>query len=396
MDQISFDDLEREHELESLPGRTAYIDECGNFGFDFDSGGASKLYILCAVVVKNSELSNLHNMVSTVKNNNGFKNTEIKSSAIGSNYKRRSKILSELLPIQFRIILFVADKQKFIEGSPLTSYRQSFIKFLHQRLYSALYRTYPKLRIIEDQIGTAEFQDSFKKYVREHRPLNLFNEYDFDYTDSKDSLLVQLADFVGGTISKTYTDPASPNYLEMLKGKIICIERFPNESVPYFGAVSKELQKYDKDIFELAIHRARSFVAENDQDDSLEKHLQVALLRYLLFQVHEVDARKYVSSYQLLSVLEEYSGEKIRPNYLYRRVIAPLRDAGVILASCSHGYKIPISTEDILTYFNQTDMIVSPMLHRIEVSRKLILQQTDNQLDVLDNPAFLKYKNYFD
>jgi hypothetical protein len=98
----------------------------------------------------------------------------------------------------------------------------------------------------------------------------------------------------------------------------------------------------------------------------------------------------------LLSVLEEYSGEKIRPNYLYRRVIAPLRDAGVILASCSHGYKIPISTEDILTYFNQTDMIVSPMLHRIEVSRKLILQQTDNQLDVLDNPAFLKYKNYFD
>jgi hypothetical protein len=204
----------------------------GNFGFDFDSGGASKLYILCAVVAQNSELSNLHETVSKVKNNNGFKNTEMKSRAVGNTYRRRSKILSELLPINFRVILFVADKQKFIEGSPLSSYRQSFIKFLHQRLYDALYRTYPKLRIIEDQIGTAEVQASFKRYVREHRPQNLFNEYDFDYTDSKDSLFVQLADFVGGTISKAYTDDASPNYLEILKGKLSASSNFPTNVHP--------------------------------------------------------------------------------------------------------------------------------------------------------------------
>ena len=37
MDQISFDDLIREHELSKLPGRIAFIDECGNFGFDFDT-----------------------------------------------------------------------------------------------------------------------------------------------------------------------------------------------------------------------------------------------------------------------------------------------------------------------------------------------------------------------
>lgn len=44
MDQISFDDLIREHELSKLPGRIAFIDECGNFGFDFDSEGVSKYY----------------------------------------------------------------------------------------------------------------------------------------------------------------------------------------------------------------------------------------------------------------------------------------------------------------------------------------------------------------
>lgn len=116
----------------------------------------------------------------------------------------------------------------------------------------------------------------------------------------------------------------------------------------------------------------------------------------ILFQVHNVDARRYVSSYQILSVLNEYVEQRVRPNYLYRRVIAPLRDAGVILASCAHGYKIPISVEDITTYFSQTHMIVSPMLHRIEICRNLIKQQTDNELDVLDEPVFTRYKNYFD
>ena len=95
-------------------------------------------------------------------------------------------------------------------------------------------------------------------------------------------------------------------------------------------------------------------------------------------------------------MLEEYADTRIRLNYLYRRIIAPLRDAGVILASSSQGYKIPVSVEDITTYINQTHTVVSPMLHRIGICRNLIKQQTNNDLDVLDDPAFLKYKNYFD
>ena len=127
-----------------------------------------------------------------------------------------------------------------------------------------------------------------------------------------------------------------------------------------------------------------------------EKHLQVAILQYLLFYVQNVSAQAFVSSHQLLNVLEEYADTRIRLNYLYRRIIAPLRDAGVILASSSQGYKIPVSVEDITTYINQTHTVVSPMLHRICICRNLIKQQTNNDLDVLDDPAFLKYKNYFD
>ncbi len=36
------------------------------------------------------------------------------------------------------------------------------------------------------------------------------------------------------------------------------------------------------------------------------------------------------------------------------------------------------------------------MLQRIEICRDLIKTKTDNQLDVLDHIAYLKYKKYFD
>lgn len=396
MTQITIDDIQRAQELESQPGRTAYIDECGNFGFDFGSDGVSTHYVLCAVVVRNSELPRLHQQVLSVKKNNGFEGTEMKSSSIGNNFGRRNKIIAELLPIEFKLFVFVVDKQALVDDSPLKSYRHTFIKYLHQRLYSALYTPYPKLKIVEDQIGTSEFQQSFKRYVHEHSPRNLLNEYEFEYTDSKDSLLVQLADIIGGTIAKKYSDPSAPNYIEMLQGKIMYHYLFPERHNPYFGSATGLSAKYDKPVFDLALHRARSFVSAHKNDEEGDTRLQVALLQYLLFHVLNVNAGEYISSYRILSVLEEYSSHRIRSNYLYRRVIAPLRDASVILASCSKGYKIPVSADDIMTYFNQTHMIVSPMLHRMQICRDLIKQQTNNELDVLDDPAFLKYKGYFD
>ena len=92
-----------------------------------------------------------------------------------------------------------------------------------------LYHVYPKLKILEDETGTTEFQESFKKYVAERRPqYNLLNEYDIDYCDSKDNILVQLADFIGGSINRFLTDPNVPNYYEMLRGKIMAFDEFQN------------------------------------------------------------------------------------------------------------------------------------------------------------------------
>ncbi|MCD7803146.1 MAG: DUF3800 domain-containing protein [Clostridiales bacterium] len=395
--QISMDDIENLRFLKSLPGRTAYIDEFGSFGFDFSSEGASKYYILCAVVVENKNIDKLHSSMVEIKESNGFSNAELKSSKIGHNYKRRSRILTQLLTIEFRVVLLIANKQKFAEDSPLTNYKKSFIKYLHQRLYTLLYHTYPKLKIIEDETGSSEFQTSFRNYVQSNRPQqNLLNDYDFDYIDSKDELLVQLADMVGGSIGHALSDTDSPNYMEMLKGKIMALEEFPGRTEPYWGTRNPADCKYDKNVFMTAVKCASDFIAQHEKDEDDERRAQIAFLKYLLFQVKNMNPAQYISSNQLLIVIKEYTGHRITRNFLYRRVIAPLRDHGVIIASCTHGYKIPISVDDITTYLNQTHTIVSPMLHRVEICRNIILQSTSGNYDILDDPAFLHYKRYFD
>ena len=224
----------------------------------------------------------------------------------------------------------------------------------------------------------------------------MLNEYDFDYVDSRDELLVQLADVVGGSIGHILTDIAAPNYLEMLKGKILAVEYFPNKNEPYWGTTNPKDCKYNKDIYTLAIKCATDYIAKFEKAEDDEHRVRVAFLRYLLFQVNEVSPTQYISSNQILSAVREYTAQRITKNYLFRRIIAPLRDEGIIIASCSRGYKIPISVDDITTYLNQTHTIVSPMLHRVEVCRNLILQSTAGNLDILNDAAFARYKRYFD
>ena len=122
--QLSFFDMEQQEIVKSQPNRTAYIDECGSFGFDFSTNGASKYYILCAIVVEDNNAKELHNAINEVKKNNGFANTEMKSSKIGSDNNRRTRIISQLLPIDFRLIVLIADKESFIKEIGRASCRE--------------------------------------------------------------------------------------------------------------------------------------------------------------------------------------------------------------------------------------------------------------------------------
>ncbi len=393
--QVSIEDLDYQETLSKLPSRIAYVDESGSYGFDFDKEQTSKYYILTAVIVETEKLDEFHNAVDEIKKKNGFANTEIKSSSLSDG--KRLRLMNMLLPLEFRLAILVADKQRFLEGTPLTKFKPVFIKYLNGRLYDMLYNAYPKLMIHMDETGWPEFQESFKLYVKERqKPLNLFGEYDFDLLNSKDEILIQVADIVGGSIAKYFLESDRPNYLEMVRGKIIDYQDFPGRYEPYWGSSKPEDYQYDETIYALAVRKAQEYIEKHKKDRNDDMIRQIIVLRYLLFYVSSVSSTKFVYADELREIVHQTTGKSIRKDYLFRKVIAPLRDEGIILSSCSLGYKIPISVADIVTYLNQQTSIVGPILHRMGVCRNLIKAGTDNNLDVFNDPAFVKYKHYFE
>lgn len=394
--QYSFEDIKFNNSIALQPSRIAYVDESGSFGFDFSKKGTSRYYILTAIVVEIDNIDKLHSDFQEVKRNNGLVATELKSSKI--NNRQRERIANQLLPLDFSVVLFIVDKEQLYKDTPITLYKETFLKNINGRMYNMLYEAFPKLKIIMDMHGYPEFQASFKEYVNSKvEQLNMFNEYDFDFSDSKDEILIQIADFIGGSITHSILNPGvGNNYLELFKGKIISQQRFPNKYKPYWGKICPEDYKYDDEIYSIAVKHALDFIEKNKNDKNIERQSQIAVLQYLLNYASMVNPTQYVYADELVQHLQALTRKKIRKDFLYRRVIAPLRDNDVILASCNHGYKIPISVEDIATYLNQTTAIVGPMLNRMGKCRDIILQGTNGALDIFDDVASIKYKRFFD
>ena len=183
--------------------------------------------------MKNENITALEVEADKIRQSNGFQTGEMKSSLIGNNHRRRIKILTELLNLDFSLVILIADKQKFYRDSPLTNYKDSFIKFLHQKLYEEMYAAYPKLKIVEDEYGLSEFQSGYREYVCAHRPQpNLLNEYDFDYVNSKHSPIVQIADIVAGSVMQHLLDNNALDVLRIFQSRIRGVVNFPVHILP--------------------------------------------------------------------------------------------------------------------------------------------------------------------
>lgn len=65
--QMTIQDAMFQQTVDKLPKRLAYIDETGSFGFDFSTEGASKYYILTAIVVEIDKLKKLHTDFEEIK-----------------------------------------------------------------------------------------------------------------------------------------------------------------------------------------------------------------------------------------------------------------------------------------------------------------------------------------
>lgn len=379
-----------------LPKRTAFIDESGGFGFDFSKSGTSEYYVVCAIVVNDFEIPTIEAKISGLQAK-FFSGNELKSSSIGSNDKKRYNILNELTLIDFSIVVLIADKKKFIEKSALATYKRTFIKYLHKDLYETMYQYYPNLTIIEDEHGGREFQNGFKDYVYKHQPQkDLFNQYSFMFVNSKASNIVQMADIIAGSIRKQLECSTSINALKLFQNKIngkrIDFPRITEQ----FYKVRKQSSGFDRQVYSTAIKSANDYVGKYSKEGGDEDiRLRVLFLKHLIFRIQNI-GDEFIYSKIIIDYLDELSKTKITRNYLYRKIIAPLRDDGVLIASSPSGYKIPTSVKDISIYINQTVSVVGPMLSRVEICRDLLKATTDEAFDILDDPSLQRYKIFCD
>lgn len=105
-------------------------------------------------------------------------------------------------------------------------YKKTFYKFMNDIVHKELRRAFKKITIVADEIGTTDYMASFCRYVesKQDQP-NLFGDADFSFSESKNDVRIQIADFISGTLAYVYDNhkkwPDIPDYAAMLRPKTI-------------------------------------------------------------------------------------------------------------------------------------------------------------------------------
>ena len=380
----------------------AFTDEYGAFGWDIDNPDVSTHFIITAIIVKESELDDFAQKAEALRKKH-FQTGEIKSGKIRKDHKRRQRILADIQDIPFHIFSVCVDKKACLENMSMQGlrYKASFYKFMNNIVHKELRRAFEKITIVADEMGSNEYMQSFCKYVSSHQDMpNLFGDAQFSFENSKSDVRIQMADLISGTLSYVYDrhkkSDENPDYLKILKNKIIRIEMYPKTYSNYVLENSAIAEDYDEDIAKICFAQAVKFVEHNADDADPEIKAQVIVLQYLLFRFMNNDTRGYIYTQELKGQLVNTELRGITDTAFRMRIIGKLRDKGVIIASSQKGYKIPSKQSELYDFINHDVKIVIPMLVRLKKCRDLIKLGTVNGLDLLAHTEFDQLRVYFD
>lgn len=368
----------------------AYLDESGGHGFDFSTGGTSTHFVICAILVNADINEEIKRSFEQIKNQY-FPISELKSSKIGKNDNLRLKIINDLKPLDFRYYILAVDKRQILPNTGL-QYKEVFYKFLYGIIYNNLFRTIRNISVIADQMISDDFLEGFKIYIQKNHTVDLFNQNAFDFKNSNDAILLQLADFIGGTLNRYYSGKSSLNITEFLSEKQITEIIWPEKYKPYTVDESEIIDEFKDVISDLAILRIDAYLGKNENSSDPIIKKRVFFLNYLkaIFQYN--NKTKFIYTVEIINHLEKLTGDKIKEQYFRQQIVGPLRTEGVLISSNTNGYKIPSSQADIYSFFNLSSRIIHPMLKRLKVSQEALMQATNGRLNILENPeySFLK------
>lgn len=369
----------------------AFIDESGNHDLHTEKDGASRYFLVLAVLVEQGEVAGLEESVDAIRVR-FFGNGEMKSSRLKP--ERRVQIISALRDLPFRFYAVSVDKARLDKDGGL-AYKASFIKFANGRLYNALFHHLHELTVFADGHGGDAFIESFRKYLLEHHAPDLFSQPRVEIVDSKSHVLVQLADFLVGTAAKLYEDKADPAsrriFLDFLHQKRIRIDEWPPRFELAHAAVA-ENNALDTQVAATSLSAAARFLSAHEDSGDLELQAQHALLSYLLFRARFPTGEEFVSTQELMEHLHAQGFPDIEKHYVRSNLVSRLRDRDVVIASSPRGYKIPTTYADMVGFADLVDGIVWPLLQRLKRANDIITLASAGKTDVLDEERFARLR----
>jgi len=369
--------------------RVAFVDEYGNSSFKFETQGTH--FIVATIICNSENIADIENQVNTIRKVHNFQTGELKSSKVAKNHYRRKKILEDISKLDISIYAVIVDKRK-LNGKGF-HYKKSFYKFLNNLLYKELFRTFPKLELYVDEYGGNDYMLEFKRYVAKHHQRTLFSGSEFEILNSKESNIIQIADFIAGTLGYIYDETKksdeSESFLNIIKPKISNLNFFPKEYSFQDLAESNTDESFDPLIAEMCILRATDFI-ENAKGKDQQEIDQINFLKLLLLYQRVYYKSRYISTREIFNHLNQLRSTKLHEEYFRSKVVGNLRDKGILIASSRNGYKIPINKNDLEAFIKHGNKIILPMINRIKEARNAIKLATDNKLDLLDNFTELK------
>lgn len=377
----------------------AFTDESGSFGWNLENNSTSTHFIITAIIVKESDIDSVRATVAEIQNRY-FPKGEIKSSKIGKKHARRKKMLEDTLNIPYKIFAIVVDKEP-LKNSRGLRFKETFYKFMNNIVHKELRAAFKNLVVVADEIGGSDYMQSFCKYVEDHSEIpNLYGDSEFSFQNSKAEVIVQLADLISGTLSFLYDEhkkaPDVPDYLSILKDKIIRIEQYPKTYKTYDLEKCALASEYDKDIAEICLHQAVDFINAHEDDDDELCQAQLIVLKYLLFRFMNNDTRAYIPTEELRNQLTWTKYGTVKVQTFRNRIIGGMRDAGVIISGSHNkkGYKIPSKKSEIEDFLNHDISIILPMLGRLKKCRDKIMLGTNGDVDLYQADAYKELKAF--
>src|SRR5699024_5161250 len=370
--------------------RYVIVDEAGDVGFTFDKEDVSTYFVVTAVIIEKENLETVEKEMEEIK----MKYFQTRSMNLSElKEEKRKEIITVMAQSDFQIYSIVINKKKLYTDGAI-SYKKSLFQSIHRTLYRFLFKNDHDIQITADKMREKEYVVEFGKYIEERHTRNLFDSSEMIFDDGGSNIFLQLADIVCDTIFQKFEKgrPADEFLLKLLNNKIIQIEDWSTNDGK---EPSEMISDLDRIIEEQSLELLNQFVVKHNFSDEPRMINQVNFLKFLKTS-YLTGRNEYIKGEEIRRNINNISVEKVSLEGIRTNIVAPLRDAGLLVSSTVYGYKLPTTKEDLMDYVEFSSSTIPPMLSRLDKCRTRILEATSNELDVLEEEGSRELKQFFD